>query len=189
MSLKDRRQELERLGFRIVDETDDTLVGVQRRFHWDCALTKLTYVLFVREVDQLTESILEADRESLSARARDLDPSILPRGFQKGTAVVTAYLARSVTPGARELCDRKPRVRFAFFYMPAVLDTSAGVATYLRSTPMWGALYYSKLRFLIGSVLEPTKAGGGWPISIGGALMTIFLLLVIAFNLAIILKL
>lgn len=188
MSLADRRQELERIGFRIVEEAPQRLVAVQKRFHWDCALTRLTYVVFVREVDELTEATIEADRASLTDRARELDPSLLPRGFQKGTAVITAYVARRVTPGARALCEQKPKIRFAFFYMPAVLDTGAGVASYLRSTPMWGALYYAKLRFVLERVLQPGR-GGGWPISIGGALLTLFLVAAILGNLAIILKL
>lgn len=188
MSLSDRRSELERLGFRILEEAPGRLVAAQKRFHWDCALTRLTYVVYVREVDELSEAVIEADRQALSDRARDLDPSILPRGFQKGTAVITAYLARRVTPGARALCEEKPKIRFAFFYMPAVLDASAGVASYLRSTPMWGALYFSKLRFVVDHVLQPGR-GGGWPISIGGAVLTLFLVAVILGNLAVILKL
>ncbi len=180
MTLLEHSQALQSIGFHIVETTPHSLVGVQKRFHWDVALTKLTYVVFVREVEEVTAAMIAADRAALSQRASELDPSILPRGLQKGTAVITAYLAGRVTPDAQALCERSPEIRFAFFYLPAVLDRSTNVATYLRSTPMWGGLYFSKLRWLADFALHP-KPASAWPVSaVGAAVTSVFILVNVA---------
>ena len=176
MSIEAQRKELEGLGFRIVEETPDSVVGVVKRFHWECVFTAVTYVVFVRQVAELTAALIESDRAELQSRATRLDASALPRGLQKGTAVITAYLADHVTAEARALCETKPKMRFAFFYVPAVLDRSSGVSHFLRSTPAWGALYFSKFRFVIERVLRPGAGGASWPLSIGGAILTLLVL-------------
>lgn len=183
MSLEAPRQTLQELGFTIAEDRPEGLVAIARRFHWECMLTKVTYVVFVREVDTLDVATLERDREALALRAQSLDPSLLPRGFQKGTAVLTAYLARHVTPEAAAFCEAKPRVRFAFFYVPAVLDGATGLAHFLRTTPMWGGIYFSKFRFLLGRLLEPARTpAGAWPISIAGlAILAFYVLALFAF--------
>lgn len=184
MSLETQREELARLGFRIVEQNEESIVATTRRFHWECMFTGVTYVVFVRRVEELTPSVIEADREALQARATALDPSALPRGLQKGVAVITAYVADRVSPEARALCEKKPKARFAFFYLPAALDRSTGLAHYLRSTPAWGAIYFSKFRFLIERTLATSKeAGAAWPISIGGAVLTVLVLGIFAVNL------
>jgi hypothetical protein len=183
MSLDAQSKELEQLGFRIVDRGEDSLVATAKKFHWDCMLTSMSYVVFVRKVAELTPATIEGDREGLQERASKLDPSLLPRGFQKGTSVVVAYLADRVTPEARAICETKPKVRFAYFYLPAARDGATGVLHFLRDTPMWGAIYFSKLRFLIQRMLAPGDGGGGWPLSVGGAVLTIFVFATLALNL------
>ncbi len=121
MSLASQRVGLEHLGFRIVEATEDTLAATVKRFHWDCVFTRTTYVIFVRKVSELTPAMLEADRRELQSRAKQLDPSLLPDGLQKGIAVIVCYIADRVTAEARATCEREPKARFAFFYVPAVL--------------------------------------------------------------------
>ena len=183
MPLEAPRQTLQELGFTIVEDRPEGLVAIARRFHWDCMLTKVTYVVFVREVDTLDVPTIEHDREALALRAQTHDPSLLPRGLQKGTAVLTAYLARHVTPEARALCEAGPKVRFAFFYIPAVLDSATGLAHFLRTTPMWGAIYFSKFRFVLGRLLEPARTPGtAWPISAFGlSILAFYVLALLAF--------
>src|SRR5262245_31980079 len=135
MSIEAQRQELQRLGFKIIEDSGDRLVATTKRFHWDCVCTRLSYVVVVREVPELTPESIAADRTRLEEEARQLDPSSLPRGLQKGTAVVAAYVADRVTPAARDLCAQSPKTRFAYFYIPAVLDRGAGVAHYVKGTP------------------------------------------------------
>jgi hypothetical protein len=184
MSLDAQSRGLEQLGFKIVDRGEDSLVATAKKFHWDCLLTSMSYVVFVRKVAELTPAMIEGDREGLQQRAGQIGPSLLPRGLQKGTSVIVAYLADRVTPEARTVCESKPKVRFAYFYLPAARDGASGLLHFLRETPMWGALYFSKLRFLIQSVLVPGEGGGGWPVSIGGILLTIFVFGTLALNLA-----
>lgn len=184
MSLETQRQELTRLGFKIVEQKDDSLVATTRRFHWECVFTSVSYVVFVKRVAELTPVVIEEDRAALQERAKALDPSVLPRGFQKGVAVITAYVADRVTPEARAICEQKPKVRFAFFYLPAVLDQATGSAHYLRSTPLWGAMYFSKFRFLIERTFAPPGAvGASWPLSVGSAILTLLFAGILAVNL------
>jgi hypothetical protein len=186
MMLATKRAELERLGFQIVEETPETLVATTKRFHLDCMFTAVSYVVFVRHVPELTPERIEQDRLELQQRASSIDPSRLPRGLQKGTAVLTAYLADRVTPEARELCERRPAVRFAYFYIPAVLDRSTGLAHYLRTTPLWGGIYFSKFRFLLANLLESSTPATTWPVSVAGALLTLFVVLVVVLNVALV---
>jgi hypothetical protein len=183
MSLDAQRRGLEGLGFKIVEGGEDSIVATARKFHWDCMLTSMSYVVFVRRVAELTPAMIDGDREGLQQRAGQIDPSLLPRGLQKGTSVIVAYLADRVTPEARAVCESKPKVRFAYFYLPAARDGASGILHFLRETPMWGAIYFSKLRFLIQSVLAPGEGGGGWPVSIGGLVLTIFVFATLALNL------
>ena len=69
MDLDRERTELERLGFRVSAPCDDELVGIRQKWHWDCIVTRMTYVVFVRSVDVLTETDLDSDRERLIALA------------------------------------------------------------------------------------------------------------------------
>jgi hypothetical protein len=174
MYLEAQRNELTQLGFRIVAEQPDRIVATTKRFHWECMFTRVSYVVFVRRVEELTAQIIEADRNELQQTAKSIDPSTLPRGLQKGTAVITAYVADRVSPDAQQLLDSKPKMRFAFFYIPSAVDQSTRLSHYFRSTPAWGAIYYSKFRYLISRLLTPQGTKPSWPVSTGGAMLTIF---------------
>jgi hypothetical protein len=186
MSLEPQRQELQRLGFTLVDAEDGTVIGVRRKWHLDCILTRITYVVFVRHVEHLTAEVIEHDRVELEQRARGLDTSILPRGFQKGVAVITAYVAGQVDDGARSLCEQKPKTRFAYFYLPGVIDAGTGQVHYLRRTPAWGALFFSKFRFLMQRMLQPGAGAAHWPVSVAGSLLGALIIAVLILNLTII---
>lgn len=178
------RTELERIGFRIAKDEAESVIAVRSKFHWDCMFTKVTYVVFARHVANLDPATLDADRARLETEGRSLDPSMLPRGLQKGTAVLTAYYADAITPEAVTQLDQKPKVRFAFFYMPGARQCETHPAHFIRSTPMWGALYYSKFRWVLGRLLEPTTTPEKEPLSMAGGIFTLFLVLVIALNVA-----
>ena len=63
-------------------------------------------------------------------------------------------------------------------------DGGTGVLHFLRTTPLWGAIYFSKLRFLIEKVLAPGEGGKSWPVSVGGIALTLFVFGVLGLNLA-----
>jgi hypothetical protein len=188
MSLEQQKTELEGQGFKIVEESPETLVAVRQRWHWDCVFSKLTAVVFVRRVGTLTTTQLETDRAELEARAKNLDPSILPRGFQKGTAVLTAYIADQIEEGARALCEQKPRVRFAWFYLPGVLNLATGQAHFLRTTPLWGAIFFGKFRYILGRLLEPKSVIGREPLSVFGTILTVLIVVMLVASLALLLR-
>ncbi len=165
MSLEPQVDELKRLGFDIAETSEHEVIAIKKQWHWDCIFTKLTYVVVARHVDELTASMIDEDRESLAAKAKQLDNSLLPRGFQKGVAVIVAYLARQVTEEARERCESKPPMRFAWFHVPSARDTTAKLNYFVRKTPAWGGLYYGKFRHLIQRVLEPSQPATNAPLS------------------------
>ncbi|MCU0653985.1 MAG: hypothetical protein MUF64_01420 [Polyangiaceae bacterium] len=174
MPLEAHRQTLQQLGFSIVEESSQHLVGVTRRFHWDCFFTRINYIFLLREIDTLDSAAIERDREDMARRASALAPSLLPGGLQKGTAVLAGYIARTVTPEARALCEASPKIRFAFFHIPAALDTTTGSIHFVRGTPVWGSFYYPKFRFLLGRVLEPERTPGTtWPLSTSGVALSL----------------
>ncbi|MBI5532676.1 MAG: hypothetical protein HY898_08185 [Deltaproteobacteria bacterium] len=178
MPLLQQRTNLEKIGFRTLSETDDTLVAVRTRFHWDCVLTFVTYIAVVRRVPGLTADMIRSDRKQFQRRARKLDPNFLPRGMQKGRALILAYVADHATAEARALCDEPTFPRFAAIFVPAVLDLKAQHAHYYRGIRIWGGIYQSKLCFLVGRILEPDLTAHTWPISLGGAFLTLLLTLI-----------
>jgi hypothetical protein len=186
MHLEAQRNELAQLGFRIVAETPDRIVATAKRFHWECMFTRISYVVFVRRVEELTVQMIEADRAELQQTAKGIDPSTLPRGLQKGTAVITAYVADRVTPDAQRMLENKPKMRFAFFYIPAALDQSTRLSHFIRGTPAWGAIYYSKFRYVISRLLTPQASKPAWPVSAGGATLTILMIVLMIASFSII---
>ncbi len=188
MSLDQQRAELGRLGFRIVADSSDRIVATARRFHWDCVFTWISYIVLVRRVEDLVVPQIDADRDEMQRTAGSIDPSALPRGLQKGTALLTVYVADRVAPAAQELLARKPAVRFASFYVPAALDQSTALTHFVRDTPMWGAIYYGKFRYLIQRLLVQRKSGSSWPLSPFGATLKVLLILMTVASVAIILS-
>lgn len=168
MSLEAQRSQLQRFDFEIVKDEPDTLIALRQKWYPDCLLTKMTYVVFVRKVPHLSVDMMEADRNQLQTDAKKLNPSLLPRGFQAGVAVITIYIADRVDFEAQSLCKQKPKIRFAWFYLPAALEQSSSKVFYLKETPIWGFLYYSKFRYLIRRLLQPTDAPVQEPKSVVG---------------------
>jgi hypothetical protein len=84
------------------------------------------------------------------------------------------------------LLERKPKTRFAFFYVPAAIDESTRLSHFIRSTPIWGGLYYGTFRYLIGRLLHPQTTKPSWPISGGGLALTLVFVAIMALIFAII---
>lgn len=184
MALKPQRRALEQFGFRFVKDAGDTLIAVRWKWHWDCALTVVTWVVFVRRVQELTADVIEADRPRFEAEARRVDPlRWWPRGFQKGVAVLAVYLADRVAPGAHATCERAPRVQFCIVSLPAALAMTTGQASYLKSTPCWGGLYHAKFRHLIRHLFDPRPEPIAEPVSVLGLLLGVFMLAAFASSL------
>ena len=179
-------QNLEKLGFEIVSTEDSEYrIGIRQKWYWDCIMTKMTQVVVFREVDTLTLDVMEKDRIYLEKTASSLDPSRLPRGMQKGTAVLALYNAQHVSPEAKSRILSSPKIRFAFFYVPAVMNLSTGELHYITSTPTWGAIYYGKFRFLIRQLLSQNPTSESEPLSKIGLGLNILFLVIIILNIII----
>ena len=166
--LNQQRIELEKLGYAIISQTGNEIIGVRRKWFWDCFATNLTMVIFVQTIESLTAARIDEDAARMIARARDVDPSSLPLGFQKGRAIISVYLAGQVEPDAQRLCSSPQKLRYATMFFPAAMDQSTGSVHYLRTTPFLGSFYFGKLRYPVQHILESTNAPGQEPLSIFG---------------------
>ncbi len=174
-------ESLEAIGCNVVLEEEGRWVGVRSPFYWDVGFTKMTQVIMVREVEHLSSADLDVDLTWLQDNASSLDPSSLPRGFQKGIGVMAFYHAKTADPDAVARLSSKQKMAFASFFYPA--GVVGGELKMLTSTPMWGAAYFGKFRWLAKKVLTgqgPEKEPISWmlPIVLGmcfGAPVLVFL--------------
>jgi hypothetical protein len=184
MDLRDQRAELERLGYSIVSESDQEIVGVLSKWYWDALATKLTSVVFVRSLPVLTASEIRADAVRMTAAAKGFDPSRLPQGLQKNRAAIAVYLAETVEPDARQICESPQPIRLAALFYPAALESSSGTVLYSGATPLWGGVFYAKLRYVVQRLLEPDAAPAKEPVSAFGVAMSALVGALLALGLA-----
>lgn len=173
-------ESLEAIGCKVVLQEPGRWVGVRSPFYWDVAFTKMTQVILVREIAHLRSADLDEDLVWLKNNADSLDPSSLPRGFQKGIGVMAFYHSETAEEAAVTRLTGKQKMAFASFFYPAAVV--GGELKMLTSTPMWGAAYFGKFRWLAKKVLTgqgPDKDPISWmlPIILGmcfGAPVLIF---------------
>ena len=166
--LNQQRTELEKLGYAIISQTGNEIIGVRRKWFWDCFATNLTMVIFVQTIESLTAARIDEDATRMIAQARDVDRSSLPLGFQRGRAIISVYLAGKVESDAQRLCSSPQKLRYATMFFPAAMDQSTGSVHYLRTTPFFGGFYFGKLRYPVQHLLESAKAPNKEPVSIVG---------------------
>jgi hypothetical protein len=157
-----------------VSQGDEGIVATRSAWYPDAIASRLRCVVFVRSVTVLDMSILTQDRARMLAAARELLPSMLPRWLQKSRAVVAVYLADAVDPGARAFCESPQALGlFESLFFPAALDRSTGAAYFWKGTPLWGGVYFTKLRFLVRRLTGPATGPAREPISVFGVVMTV----------------
>ncbi|MDR3687412.1 MAG: hypothetical protein P4L93_10695 [Coriobacteriia bacterium] len=180
MDLDAQRAELTRLGYAIVSQDDREIVATRSAWYPDAIATRLRSVVFVRPVTVLDMSIVTRDRARMLAEARELLPSVLPRWLQKSRAVVAVYLADVVDPEARAFCVSPQALGpFESLFYAAALDRSSGASYYWQGAPLWGGVYFSKLRFLVRRLTGPTAEPAREPVSVFGVVMTVVVALLL----------
>jgi hypothetical protein len=180
MDLDAQRAELTRLGYAIVSQDDEGIVATRSAWYPDAIATWLRSVVFIRPVTVLDMSILTEDRAHMLEAARELLPSLLPRWLQKSRAVVAVYLADAVDPDAKAFCESPQALApFESLFYPAALDRSSGASYYWQGTPVWGGVYFSKLRFLVRRLTGPTPEPALEPVSVFGVVMTVVVALLL----------
>ncbi len=182
MSLEIQKQELQNLGFKILQSSPDKIIATRKQWYLDCMFTRMSQFVFIHQVDKLTKQRIETDRQNLEAEARKIDDSLLPRGFQKGNAVFSLYFAEEMDEESKKFCHSSPAVRFAHFYLPAAYEKKTNSLYYLQHSPIWGFLFYPKFRYLIRRLLHPQSAPTSAPISWVGLGFDLFLIIMIAFS-------
>lgn len=189
--LPEQQAELERLGFKTLKTEPGMLIMASGKFfYWDCILTFINYTVFVRQVEVLSAAVMEGDRTQFQTLAQSENPSFLPRGMQSGNAVLTVYIANTVDTDAQQICQNPRSISgFAKFYLAGALDATTGQQYYSTKSPMVGAVYYGKFRYLIQRLLDPQNAPTKQPISLLGAGLLVILALMIIFPLFVVLLL
>jgi hypothetical protein len=178
LDLESRKADLTRMGYTVRYEEPGLFVASYARWYWDCMVTKLSYITLVRRVSHLTPQIIQADLASLAQRATEYDPSALPRGFQKGRALVAFYLADTADPEAIRIAKSAPKLDFASFTMAGILEANGNQSWYDK-TALWGAVFYAKFHHLMRRLVAPSAAPSSEPISIPGAILMGFLVLML----------
>jgi hypothetical protein len=176
--LESRKADLTRMGYGIRYEQADLFVASFARWYWECMVTKISFLVLVRRVAHLTRQMIKDDLAALAARATEYDPSALPRGFQKGRALVTFYVADTADADAIELAKTRPALDFASFAMAGVVDRQGNEAWYDK-TAVFGAVYYAKFHHLLRRLVRPTAPPVDEPLSIPGVIITALLVLLI----------
>lgn len=172
-SLIGQQAELERLGFQILQVEPNRIIASRRSFYWECLLTFVNYTIFVQRVDKVSAAMILNDRDRLIPESKQVNRSPIPRGLQSGNAVLVVYVGDRVEPDAQELCERQGKLGFAEFYVPAAFDLERNAAFLIRKTPVWGAIYYSKFRYILARLLSPQGTPSQEPLSKLGIAITV----------------
>jgi len=156
----------------------DGVLGVRSKFYWDCVFTKMTTLAAVRRVDRIDVDGFEALKQALSDEVSNADPSALPRGFQKGSAVVAVVIADDIDPALKaQVGSSRTKGEFAKMFFPVLVDAHTGEATYFKKTPLIGGVYYAKFRWLAERLSNPGTSTAKEPLSWMGAFLSIWMLL------------
>lgn len=91
-------------------------------------------------------------------KARNRVP--LLRGLQFGYMIVPVIVAEEVSDEVKRHVEQQPKKRWSLFEFPVVCRNNSPETFYFRSTPMWGACFFSDLRELIAKYINKSKQDG-----------------------------
>jgi hypothetical protein len=171
--LDEQVAELQRLGFAIESRSDSDVVATRRKWYWDCLVTNLTLVVFLKATEAVYISQITDEADQFLARARELDAGALD--LQHGVAALPVYVADFVDPEVQYFFDSRQWPHWKAMSFPAALDRSTGQAFFRRKRSFWGGMYLAKFRFLAARLLEPASAPAREPVSVFGLLLTLML--------------
>ncbi len=140
LSLAPRLEELRRLGFELARDRDDEVVAVRCKWHWDMAM-RLTTVVRLRRVEHLSKLDLAGQQQTLERVAEEVDPSVLPRGFQQGRQLIDIWVCDSAEEGAVRYCQDTVGKGMGLAWHPVCVTPEA--STY-APMPIWGLALYAK---------------------------------------------
>ena len=140
LDLEPRRAELRRLGFDIVRDRPDELVGVRCKYHWDMAM-RLTTVVRIRRVQHLSNPDVVGQQDALEQIGDHVDPSVLPRGFQQGRQLVDIWLADSAEQSVIDYCGKTVGKGMGLAWHPVCVTPEGST---FAPMPIWGLALYAK---------------------------------------------
>lgn len=157
------------MGFTIVRERPDEVVGVRQKFHPELCM-RLQTVARVRTAANVTLADVRDEQSGIEAIAKQTDISVLPRGFQFGWQLVDVWLADAADADALAFVGDKVGKGMGISWHPAIA-TPDGVT---HASPFWGAAMWPKTEYVIQK-LTGGPAGTSEPFPILGGVLGITL--------------
>jgi len=147
VSLRRSAEDLARRGFDVLHQDAHEVRAFRTRWHPEL-LTSIDVFVWLRRVDGLTATTIEADRERFAdwIAARD-------RPRYRSRMTVLAYHADAATPEARAMAQRGPRMGIGRFHGLGIADRDGDHA--YRGVRLVGLGFYPLLNFLVRTTLRP----------------------------------
>lgn len=146
---------LRRLGFRVLEEKPDVVDAVRSRWHLKLMVTRITVVVRLRQVRELTEQRVEQDRADVRELRRQRDPALLPLGFQHAAVILLVYVCDEASSEAVALAGQRGGGLATFERVAVVLPDAVHAYTGLDA----GLIYLPLINGLVRTVADPD--GGG----------------------------
>ena len=134
------------------------------KFHWELCM-RLLDVVRVRQVDHLSRADVENEQPGIEAIAKQVDISVLPRGFQFGWQLVDLWLCDTADADALAFAADKVGKGMGVSWHP-VIQTPEAVT---HASPFWGAAMWPKTEHTVQRLTGQSTASEPFPI-LGGIL-------------------
>ncbi len=136
------------------------LIGSRTYFSWK-GLVLLSRHILVRSMESATRADAE-DLFDVGFRYGKKGNRVpLLRGLQFGYMVIPCLAVRHADEGLIRYVESRPRKHWAIFEFPVVVDFKARAVYYYRKTAMWGAFFFSDMRYLVESVIAKALVPAG----------------------------
>ena len=118
-------------------------IGYIKEFRWSWMATQLNTFVFFGDselpIDQQMIDRFSAQCFEYASR----NSKGWPRGFQSAVGSIAILQGAQVQADAVTYCEKNLRKHWAAFEIAVVYDKAEKKATRFKSTPAWGALYFS----------------------------------------------
>ncbi len=131
------------------------LTAQATRFSWKGLVLLSQHVVVVHEEAPRSQDV-RALLDMSFHHAKKVNKVPLFRGLQFGYMVVPCIVSSGLSGELIDTVTAQPRKRWSLFEFPVALDLSSGAAHYFKGRSVWGAFYFSDLRALASTYLEPS---------------------------------
>ena len=127
-------------------------VGYYKEFRLSWMATQLNTFVIVGETEQKIDLRTIDMFSALAFQFALANNKGWPRGLQAGIGSVAILKGSEIDPAAFTFVSNLTRKHWSAFEIPVIYDTARHQTLRYRSTPLWGALYFSYFGKLIDGV-------------------------------------